>query len=100
VPPRQGPRVGVHGRLGHLVRREIHRPPARLHLAGLEVAQERGQDLVQPLVGDLVDIVQLLLQLLVAEMLCRCWKGSDFSQLLSTSEVLPRSAGESEFRMV
>jgi len=55
VPPRQDPRAGVHGHVGHLVRREMLRPPA----------QER----VQPRLRELLDIVQLLPQLLVVDQL-------------------------------
>jgi len=65
VPPRQDPRAGVHGHVGHLVRREMLRPPTRSQLAGLEVVQER----VQPRLRELLDIVQLLPQLLVVDQL-------------------------------
>jgi hypothetical protein len=39
----------------------------RLQLAGLEVFQEAGQHLVQPFLGEVVNVVQLLPQILVAE---------------------------------
>ena len=76
VPPRHDPRVGVHGRLGHLVRRELVRPPASLQCGrpSLEVLEERVQQLVQPLLGEVAGVVQLLLQLLAPEVLPQAGK--------------------------
>jgi len=71
VLPRQDPRVGIQRRLGHHVRRrETSRPPpSRLHGAALQVLHEHGRQLVQPLLGQALHVVQLPLQSLAAEKL-------------------------------